>query len=257
MKSAVLSSFAALAAQQVAGHSLFQQLWVDGTDMGSQCIRMPQSNSPVTNYAGNDIRCNVGGTRGVAGKCAVKAGGTVTVEMHAQPGDRNCKNEAIGGNHYGPVTVYLSKVDNAATSDGSQPFFKIYENGWSSKNSARGDDDNWGVKDLNACCGKAQVLIPTNIPNGDYLLRAEVLALHTAGSSGGAQSYPACYQITVTGGTGTAIPTPNAKFPGAYKASDPGVLVNIHGKLSNYIVPGPAVVAGGTVKVAGSGCAKS
>lgn len=50
---------------------------------GSQCIRMAPSNSPVTNYGGNDIRCNVGGTRGVSGKCAVKAGSTVTVEMHA------------------------------------------------------------------------------------------------------------------------------------------------------------------------------
>ena len=43
---------------------------------------MPQSNTPVTNVAGNDVRCNVGGTRGVSGKCAVKAGSTVTVEMH-------------------------------------------------------------------------------------------------------------------------------------------------------------------------------
>ena len=43
---------------------------------------MPTSNTPVTNVGGRDIVCNVGGTRGVSGKCAVKAGGTVTVEMH-------------------------------------------------------------------------------------------------------------------------------------------------------------------------------
>lgn len=31
----------------------------------------------------------------------------VTVEMHQQPGDRVCRNEAIGGNHFGPVTVCM------------------------------------------------------------------------------------------------------------------------------------------------------
>ncbi|KAJ0302329.1 hypothetical protein Brms1b_012101 [Colletotrichum noveboracense] len=102
-----------------------------------------------------------------------------------QPGDRNCKNEAIGGSHYGPVIVYLSKVDNAASADGSSAWFKIFEDGWSAKSGAgSGDDDNWGVKDLNACCGKMDVPISKDLVDGDYLLRAEVIALHTAGSSG-------------------------------------------------------------------------
>lgn len=176
------------------------------------------------------------------------------VRVLQQPGDRNCKSEAIGGQHYGPITVYMSKVDNAATSDASGAFFKIYESGWSSKGSARGDDDNWAVKDMNACCGRVDVKIPTNIPNGDYLLRAEVLALHAASGANGAQSYPACYQITVAGGTGTGIPSPTTKFPGAYSASDPGVKFDIHSKISSYKIPGPAVIEGGTTKVAGSGC---
>ena len=60
-----------------------------------------------------------------------------------------------------------------------------------------GDDDNWGVKDLNACCGKMDVKIPSDIAPGDYLLRAEVIALHTAGQSGGAQLYMSCYQLTI------------------------------------------------------------
>lgn len=49
---------------------------------GSQCVRLPQSNNPVTDVGGADIRCNVGGTSGVAAKCPAKAGGVVTVEMH-------------------------------------------------------------------------------------------------------------------------------------------------------------------------------
>lgn len=72
----------------------------------------------------NDIRCNAGGSKGVAGKCSVNAGGTVTVEMHQQNGDRGCTNEAIGGSHYGPVMVYMSKVDDSSKADGSSGWFK-------------------------------------------------------------------------------------------------------------------------------------
>lgn len=59
-----------------------------------------------------------------------------------------------------------------------------------SGNSA--DDDYWGTKDLNKCCGRMNVKIPSDIAAGDYLLRAEVIALHVAGSSGGAQLYMSC-----------------------------------------------------------------
>lgn len=170
-----------------------------------------------------------------------------------QPGDRSCGSEAIGGAHYGPVMVYMSKVADAATADGSTGWFKIFEDGWNKKDGGgAGDNDYWGVKDLNSCCGKMDVKIPEDIAPGDYLLRAEVIALHTAGSSGGAQLYMSCYQLTVSG-TGTATPA-TVKFPGAYKASDPGILVNIHAALSTYVVPGPPVYTGGTTKSAGSAC---
>lgn len=149
--------------------------------------------------------------------------------------------------------VYMSKVSDASTADGSTGWFKIFEDGWNKKSGGgSGDDDYWGVKDLNSCCGKMDAKIPTDIAPGDYLLRAEVIALHTAGSSGGAQLYMSCYQLTVSG-TGTATPA-TVKFPGAYKSSDAGVLVNIHSALSAYVVPGPAVYSGGTTKSAGSGC---
>ena len=36
---------------------------------------------------------------------------------------------------------------------------------------------------------------------------------------------PVCIQITVTGG-GSYIPAGNLNFPGAYKATDPGILFN-------------------------------
>lgn len=86
------------------------------------------------------------------------------------------------------LQVYLSKVSNSATADGSTPFFKIYEDTWG-QNAAGGggSDDYWGTKDLNTHCGKLDVKIPTGLAPGDYLLRAEAIALHAAGGSGGAQ----------------------------------------------------------------------
>ncbi|KAK0718435.1 glycosyl hydrolase family 61-domain-containing protein [Lasiosphaeria miniovina] len=253
-----MKSFAAVAltalctVQNVAAHATFQALWVDGADFGGQCARQPASNSPVTNVASNDLRCNAGSSRPAA-KCAVKAGSTVTVEMHQQPNDRSCASEAIGGAHYGPVMVYMSKVADATTADGSGGWFKIFQDTWG-KNAtgASGDDDFWGVKDLNKCCGKMSLAIPADLAPGDYLLRAEVIALHTAGSAGGAQLYMTCYQISVTG-SGSATP-PTVVFPGAYKAADPGILVNIHAALATYVAPGPTVYAGGSTKKAGSAC---
>ncbi|OLN88157.1 putative endo-beta-1,4-glucanase D 1 [Colletotrichum chlorophyti] len=242
----------ASAGYQVSAHATFQVLWVDGVDYGAQCARLPLSNSPIEDVTSNNVRCNAN-SGPVSRKCVVKAGSTVVVEMHQQPNDRSCAQEAIGGAHYGPVLAYLTKVTDSSTADGSTGWFKIYQDGWSAKpGSLNGDGDYWGSKDMNNCCGKVQVKIPSDIPAGDYLLRAESIALHAAGSSGGAQLYMTCYQLTITGG-GSASPG-TVLFPGAYKASDPGLLVDIHRKLPTYVVPGPTVYAGGSTKSAGSGC---
>ena len=32
----------------IAAHATFQEMWVNGVDQGSYCVRLPQSNSPVT-----------------------------------------------------------------------------------------------------------------------------------------------------------------------------------------------------------------
>jgi hypothetical protein len=154
------------------------------------------------------------------------------------------------------VQVYLTKVADASTADGSTGWFKIFSNAWSKKSGGRvGDDDNWGTRDLSTCCGKMDVKIPADIAAGDYLLRAEALALHTAGQSGGAQFYVSCYQITVAGGGGGSASPATVKFPGAYNANDPGIKIDIHAAVTNYIAPGPAVYSGGTVRTSGSACA--
>lgn len=179
--------------------------------------------------------------------------------MHAQPGDRKCSNPAIGGNHYGPVMVYLSKVSDAKTNVGDGSWFKVAEDGYNTATK------KWGTvclppplslpnlhiskclqltsQDLlNDNCGKRSFKVPSNIAPGNYLLRAEAIALHAAQSAGGAQLYMTCFQINVSG-SGTANPA-GVKFPGAYKATDPGILINIYNTITSYIIPGPAVYTG-------------
>jgi hypothetical protein len=69
--------------------------------------------------------------------------------------------------------------------------------------------------------------IPSATPDGEYLVRVEHIALHSASTSGGAQFYISCGQINVTGG-GSGTPGPLVAFPGAYSASDPGILIGIY-----------------------------
>jgi len=71
----IMKTIASLAflssAATVAGHATFQQLWVNGEDMESSCIRMPKNNSPVTDVSSNDIRCNAAPSA-AAGICEAK-----------------------------------------------------------------------------------------------------------------------------------------------------------------------------------------
>ncbi|KAI1822632.1 carbohydrate-binding module family 1 protein [Xylaria intraflava] len=254
MKSSLYAAAAVVfGAANVAAHATFQDLWVDGTDNGATCARLPVSNTPVQDVTSDDIACNAG-TSPVSGKCSVAAGSTVTVEMHQQPGDRSCSSEAIGGDHYGPVQVYMAAVDDSSTAVGAEAsWFKVFADTWAEVSGAAvGDSDNWGTKDLNTCCGLMSVKVPEDLAPGDYLLRAEVIALHVASASGQAQFYMTCFQLTVTG-SGTATPE-GVSLPGAYSASDPGILVNIHAPMSTYAAPGPTVYSGGSTKSAGSPC---
>jgi hypothetical protein len=84
------------------------------------------------------------------------------------------------------------------------------------------------------------IKIPACIAPGKYLMRNEHIGLHVAQSSGGAQFYLSCAQLEVTGG-GSKAPSNLAAFPGAYKATDPGILININYPVpTSYVNPGPA-----------------
>lgn len=90
--------------------------------------------------------------------------------------------------------------------------------------------------------GKTQVgfKVPKDLPSGNYLVRIESIALHLAQQPNGAQFYIACGQVKVTGG-GNGTPGPLVAFPGAYKASDPGLIWKNSPPQMSYTAPGPPV----------------
>jgi hypothetical protein len=66
--------------------------------------------------------------------------------------------------------------------------------------------------------------IPRSVPNGEYLVRVEHVALHKAGQP---QFYVACGQVRVSGGGGGS-PGPKVAFPGVYSKSSPSFTYNMY-----------------------------
>ena len=62
--------------------------------------------------------------------------------------------------------------------------------------------------------------MPTCVAAGQYLMRHELIALHSAYAEGQAQFYLSCANIEVTG-SGTNAGNDAVLFPGAYSATDP------------------------------------
>lgn len=74
--------------------------------------------------------------------------------------------------------------------------------------------------------------IPSCLKKGFYLVRHEIIALHAAYTYPGAQFYPGCHQLNITGGGSTVPAAGLVAFPGAYKGSDSGITYDAYkGKL--------------------------
>ncbi|CAE6527675.1 unnamed protein product [Rhizoctonia solani] len=237
MKPQAIAATIALFSAQVAAHTIFQELYVNGVSAGHlKGIRHPTFNGPITDVTSNDVICNGGPNPLVTPfdktVINVPAGATVTHEWHHNlkgPEPAN-PDDPIGLSHLGPVVVYLAKVPDATQeSVTGLKWFKIAEDGLDSSGK-------WGVNRLIDNGGKATAVVPKCIPAGNYLLRAEIIALHAAASYPGAQLYMGCAQINVTGG-GNASPA-TVSFPGAYSPTDPGITIN-YPPLTNYVIPGP------------------
>ncbi|KAF9057523.1 glycoside hydrolase [Panaeolus papilionaceus] len=231
---------ALLASAAVANaHFTMQYIWNNGADLGqNKYLRVPPNNNPVTDVTSKDMTCNVNGLSGSGVSTAtISAGATITFEWHQHA--QRTGEDPISGGHKGPVQVYIAKAPSSAASfDGQGTVWtKIYSSGLLNPSSQQ-----WATDVVNSNAGKHSVKIPSSLPAGEYLLRAEIIALHVASSYPGAQFYIGCAQVKVTGG-GSGNP-PKIAIPGYYKASDPGITVNIYNNLQSYTAPGGSVWSG-------------
>jgi len=241
MKLSAISLLAATIISPVLSHWTYDRLLIDGQVVGSpyQYVRKSSNgNVPLQNVNSTDMRCNIGAESG-------KALGTQTLTIAA--GSEVGFGIAATFGHPGPQHVYLSKVPTGQTVEeyaGDGDWAKIYTLTYS-LNSSYGASDGL----LKWATHKTQTFnfkLPEATPPGEYLLRAEGLALHAAHKPNNAQFYVGCAQIKVTG-NGQGIPGPTIKFPGGYQWNSVGVLIpEFWSKITNYTSAGPKLWPEGT-----------
>ncbi|MCJ1479687.1 hypothetical protein MMC13_008373 [Lambiella insularis] len=185
-----------------------------------------------TSYTTPDIICHLGATPGGI-YATVAAGDTVELQWTPWP-----------SSHHGPVIDYLANCNGECTSVDKTTllFNKIDELGLIDDSAAPG---MWAADQLRIANNSWTVSIPSSIAPGNYVLRHEIIALHSADASNGAQNYPQCVNLKITG-SGTNTLSSGTLGTALYLSTDPGILVNIYTKLSSYIVPGPVLLQDAT-----------
>ncbi|KAF6806010.1 glycosyl hydrolase family 61 [Colletotrichum plurivorum] len=232
-------------------HAIFQQISVNNQlQTKLKGIRAPDDTSPLTDVNDGDFACNRKSNLNYLSDelVTVSAGDDVgTFWQHTIDGplhgDPNDQDNPIAASHKDPISVYLAKVDDAVNADPwDLEWFKIAHDGFDQASGV------WAVDKLIQSGGWHHFQMPTCVPAGQYLMRVELLALHEATIEGGAQFYMECAQINVVNPNGgSSSGAERVKFPGAYSATHPGILVKgaygSSGALDNnyqaYSIPGP------------------
>jgi len=189
-----------------------------------------QGNGPVENVAISDIQCG--------GYAAGGINGSSPAALHADAAagsDVELFWTLWPESHMGPTVTYMAKCPDTGCNnympESNAVWFKVQEEG------REGTSDKWGSDALQVAGGSVTYTIPKCIASGYYLVRHEIIALHAAYQYPGAQFYPGCHQLKVSGG-GSTKPAGLVSFPGAYKGSDAGITYDAY-KAQAYTIPGP------------------
>jgi len=244
------STLAALLAAPLAAnaHYIFSQLIVNGEAIGGDYAHVRQNtNTYMPSFTDDiinseDLRCNAGAGNAATETYDVVAGDTVGFKL--------AYNEFI--EHPGPGFIYMSLADGGDVSsyDGSGDWFKVWESG--PENGPANVDASWGTWQKDSM----SFTIPKDIPDGEYLVRFEHVAIHE-NHVGKSQFYMECAQLSISGG-GDGVPGPTAQIPGMYTAEDPAFTYSIWGGTDpGYTMPGPAVWTGGASGGASSSSSSS
>ncbi|KAF3915765.1 Endoglucanase-4 [Dactylellina cionopaga] len=185
-------------------------------------------NYPLLDPLSNSMTCNVGAYP--APKYAnVTAGSNVTAHWTSWP-------------HVGPIYTYMAACPNGKNCSDfygweKAAWFKIEETGqipyvadWNPSGYA------WATQKMYDAGMKWTFQIPKCLKNGPYLIRHETMAVQDSNKLGGAQFYPNCAQVWVSGGTGKLSPK-LVKLPGDIQPTDPSVYFPKVPLPFNYTLP--------------------
>ncbi|TLS21517.1 uncharacterized protein PpBr36_10218 [Pyricularia pennisetigena] len=195
-------------------------------------------------------------------RCNKDAGsGAKTDVFTVKPGDSLGLRQAFdpsGMKHPGPAQVYVSLAPGSVKEyDGSGNWLKVHQS-LLCKDPLVARDlqyDGWCMYGEN----KIEFEVPETLPDGEYLVRAEHIALHGA-HDGKAEFYYSCAQVRIQGSNATALPAgaETAKIPGVYKVDDAAINFSVWaGKTAYPLIPGIAVAPGGTVRGSADGKTKA
>ncbi|RDW76668.1 lytic polysaccharide monooxygenase auxiliary activity family 9 protein [Aspergillus mulundensis] len=260
MSVARTAGLALASAAMVAGHGYVSGIVADGTYYGGYLVNQyPYSSDPPavvgwtedatdlgfvdgSSYTSGDIICHKDATNAQA-SATVAAGGTVELQWTDWP-----------ESHHGPVIDYIANCGGDCTTvdKTTLEWVKIGESGLIDDSNVPG---TWASDNLISNNNSWTVTIPSSLAAGGYVLRHEIIALHSAGSENGAQNYPQCVNLDVTGG-GSASPSGTLGTE-LYTPTDAGILVNIYQTLDSYEIPGPALWDGASSGSGNSGSGAS
>lgn len=251
MRGFLLFGLIALYLQSSLAHTYLSSVVLDGTALAEgDCVRSHPAvtyDNPILFVSSPNMTCGFlpEASEPANRKCPIAAGSSIGIQWHHINADAS--DDIIATSHKGPIIFYLA----ASNSGEGDVWFKIYEAGLDVATQT------WATDTLIANDGLITITIPSDIAPGNYLLRGEVLALHSAYDLDGVQPYVGCVELTISG-SGCAAPS-GVAFPGAYVDTDPGLLYNIYYPvpLTSYSIPGPALYVPGTASCSSSSSSSS
>lgn len=173
-------------------------------------------------YQTSDINCNKNAQAATI-SATVKAGGSVTFEWSLWP------------HNIGPVLTYVANCNGncSLVNMNTLAWVKIDQSGYNVATST------WASQTLINNNNTWTTKVPSKLAAGNYVFRHEIIALHGGESLNGAQNYPNCINIAITGG-GSDKPT-GTLGTALYKETDPGILFNPYVTITSYPLPGPTL----------------